>query len=152
MTKILGRDDLLSGNHFHKELIEVPELEGSIYLRELYSPQVISFNKRIKDMIGEDKTKKVDLENSIELMALAVSLSACDENGNLLFNEQDITKLTENRLGMLLRLSTKVFEISDLDLNVINGLKSEVAANLKNDRTTSLSSSLPRNSTKRKRK
>jgi hypothetical protein len=150
--KILGRDDLLSGNHLKRELVPVPELDGSIYLREFSTPQVIAFNRRIKDLQSSVEDNQITFDTSIELMALAISLSACDESGQLLFSEEDVNQLLQNKLNVLLTLSTKALAMSGLDLSVVNGLTSEVAANLKKARTNSLSSTLPENSKRRKRK
>ena len=149
-TKILGRDDLLSGNHLKRELIEVPELDGSIYIRELSTPQIITFNKRIKELsaLGNE----VGFDTSLELMALALSLSACDEDGQLLFTENDVSELLNNKIAVLMTLSTKALVMSGLDLAIANGLTSEVAANLKNEKMTSSVSTSPVNSKRRKRK
>lgn len=149
-NKVLGRDDLLSGNHLKKELVPVPELEGSIYIRELSTPQIITFNRRIKELSADNK--EVGFDTSLELMALAVSLSACDGDGQLLFTEDDVNQLLQNKIAVLMSLSTKALTISGLDLAIANGLTSEVAANLKKGRMTSSASTLPVNSKRRKRK
>ena len=148
--KVLGRDDLLSGNHLKRELVPVPELEGSIYIRELSTPQIITFNKRIKELSADNK--EVEFDTSLELMALALSLSACDENGQLLFTEDDVNQLLNNKIAVLMTLSTKTLVMSGLDLSIANGLTSEVAANLKKGKMISSASTLPVNSKRRKRK
>lgn len=129
MTKILGRNDLL-GNHLKRELVEVPELDGSLYLRELSTSQILAFNARVEKLRSEGH-QEVTPEVSVSLMALLLSFSACDEDGNLLFTEADAGKLVDNNISTLTSLSTKVMEISGLN---------EVAANLPNALTTSSSS------------
>jgi len=144
MSKILSRDDLLSGNHLKKELVEVPELDGSVWLRELSTSQLLAFNSRVEELRGDGK--EVNAENSIKLMALIVSYSVCGEDGVLLFTEEDATKLVENKISTLTILSTRILELSGLNLNM-----QEVTANLKKA-TTSLSSNSVKNSRKRSRK
>jgi hypothetical protein len=121
--KMLGRDDFLN---FEKELVEVPELEGSVYIRDLGGKSLLKYKERI------DELSKINLEldvyNSIEIMSLLVSLTACDENDNLIFTEDDVKKLSEKNLFVLMRLSTKALEVSGMSQNVIN----EVTSKLKN--------------------
>ena len=143
--KILGRDDLLKGSNLKRELVEVPELNGSLYIRELSTAQLLTFNARIEALKGE-KTE-VDFEASVNLMALIVSFSACDETGNLLFTEADAAKLAENRIKVLGLLSTKALHLSGMDINI-----AEATNNLKNAPQTSSSGNSVRNSRKRSRK
>lgn len=148
--KVLGRDELLSGKSIKRELVPVPELDGEMWMRDL-GTGVLIFNNRIKDL-RDSGQKETTPEISLELMALLVSLSACDESGALLFSEEDVKALTNNNVGMLSRLGTKALELSGLKLGALSELTSEVAENLPNALTTSLSSNLPTNSRKRKRK
>ncbi|HEY6020148.1 MAG TPA: hypothetical protein VIY48_09675 [Candidatus Paceibacterota bacterium] len=150
--KLLGRDEFLNGQSLNLELVEVPELQGSIYMRELGTPGVMKFNSRVKELQGGDEKKEIDFESSIELMALSVSLSACDEKGVFLFSESDVKQLTNNNLAMLLRLATKAMNISGLGMNTIGELTSGVAANLPKDPKNSSPTNSPKNSRKRKRK
>ena len=143
--KILGRDDLLSGNHLKRELIEVPELDGSIWLKELSTPQLLLFRSTAESY--SDERGHINVENDIKLMTLALSLSACDADGNLLFTEQDVIQLMNNKLNVLATLGAKVLELSGMDIDV-----NEVTANLKKVNQKSSSSTLRENSIKRRRK
>lgn len=144
VTKILGRDDLLTPRNLRRELVEVPELNGSLYLRELSTSQLLAFNARVDEL--RDEKEHINPENSIKLMTLVLSFSACDEDGALLLTEQDAAALMDSKIDMLTRLSTKAFELSGMDLGI-----GEVTANLKKAPPSS-SSDLPTNSRKRKRK
>jgi hypothetical protein len=120
MSKLLGRDDFLSDRKFKRELVDVPELGGQVYLRELSTRQLLEYNGRIETL--KEKNPKLTAETSVELMCMLIAMSACDEAGVLLFTEADVVGLSESRLEMIARLSTQVLNIS--------GVSSEVSSNL----------------------
>ena len=147
-TKILTRDDFLSASKSLKlEFIEeVPGLDGSVYMREMSEGQRLAYSGRIEELRKEGR--KITAHNSIELMALLVSMTVCDKDGNPLFAEEDIRALADNKLEALVFLSKKAMEVAGVDMVAIN----EVAANLKNARTSSSTTSSLKNSRKRSRK
>lgn len=125
--KILGRNDFLSVTDNRKrELVPVPSLGGSVFIGELFGEQIVIFNERIRQL-KERGLKEVTPETSISLMALLVSMSACDEGGEPLFTEADVTRLARSNVADLLTLSTKAMEISGLGSRAIE----EVKENLK---------------------
>jgi hypothetical protein len=132
MGKVLSRTDFLeAGSHRKTELVEVPELGGSVYLRELSTGQLLEYNSRVDGFrsTGNELTPAA----SLELMSLLISLSACGEDGSLLFTEADVKALSDNSIGVLIRLSTKALEVSGLG----KGIAEEVADNLKKAQTDS---------------
>ena len=136
-AKVLSRADFLSASkNLKRDLVEVPELGGAVYLRELNASQLIAFNERLTALQLKGK-KKVTFSTSLELMALLISMSACDEEGNLLFTEADVKTLADNSPNLLLELSIKAAETSGMNSKAIQ----EVAANLKK----ATSGSLPTN-------
>ena len=153
MAKILGRDDLLSSNYLKRELVEFPDLGVSVYMREFSSAQVLQFNARIKEY-RQNGIKETTPEIDLDLMTFAISLSACDENGNLLFSSEEEAKQLKDSFGITLidALSTKALDISGVNKNVTAALSTEVADNLPNDPTKSLSVNSHRNSRKRTKK
>jgi len=153
MAKILGRDDLLSNNYLKRELIEFPDLGVSVYMREFSSSQVLQFNARIQQY-RKDGIKETTPEIDLDLMTFAISLSACDENGDLLFSSEEEAKKLKDTFGLTLIdvLSTKALSISGLNKNVTAALSSEVADDLPNDPTKSSSVNSHRSSRKRAKK
>jgi len=153
MAKILGRDDLLSSNYLKRELVEFPDLGVSVYMREFSSAQVLQFNARIKEY-RQNGIKETTPEIDLDLMTFAISLSACDENGNLLFSSEEEAKQLKDSFGITLidALSTKALDISGVNKNVTAALSTEVADNLPNDPTKSSPASLRRSSRKRGKK
>lgn len=131
-TKILSKGDFFA---FKKELVEVPELDGSVYVKELGGKSLLTYRERIEDL--QKVSSELDEKNSLELMALLVSLTACDEEGDLIFSETDVKKLADTHIGVLLRLSTKALEVSGMGKAVID----EVADNLKNAQADSSTTS-----------
>ena len=144
MGKVLGRADLLLGNHLKKELVDVPELDGALWLRELTTSQLLSWNERIEQLRGDGK--EINARNSIQLMALMVSYSVVDGDGQLLFTEDDAAQLAENKISTLTLLSTKALELSGMNINL-----DEVTNSLKKA-PTYLPSDSHKNSRKRSRK
>jgi hypothetical protein len=134
-VKILGRSDFLAVTANRKrELVPVPELGGSVYIGELFTGQVVEFNERIRAM--KDNGKDVSPATSIELMALLVSMTACDEHGEQLFTEADVMNLTKANVSTLMTLSVKAVEVSGMNNAAIEEVKGQLKKALSADSLT----------------
>jgi len=134
--KVLSRADFLATSaNLKRELMDVPELDGSVYVRELSAKQVLEFNDRIKKL--QTDNPEVTPGVSIDLMALLISMTACDSGGDLLFTESDVRALAEGNINVLINLSAKAMEVSGLN----NAAVEEVTAQLKKTEIDSLVSS-----------
>lgn len=125
MKKYLNRESFLtSSTNLKREKVELEE--GTVYVRELSGRALLEYNEKIEEL------KKVNPElttsNSLELIALLVSKSACDEKGNLLFNKDDVEALMNNSMSTLKTLAEKAMEVSGLSQSKID----EVNKQLKN--------------------
>ncbi len=149
MTKVLGKDDLLKAN-LKRELVPVPELGASLWMQEMTAEHVIEFKKHI-DTLRKNGQKESTLEQDVEIMTMVISFSACDENGTLLFTQDEAKGLTKNNLNVLMDLGNKALEISGVKIES-QGFASEVTDNLPKAQPTSLSVTSPANSRKRVRK
>ena len=149
MTKVLGKSDLL-GQNLKRELVYVPALDASLWMQQMNAGHTIEFKKYI-DQYRTDGKKETSLEQDIEIMTLVISFSACDEEGNLLFTQEEAKGLTKNNLNVLLFLGNKALTISGLNVGA-NGFGSEVADNLPNDLRKSSSATLRVSSRKRGKK
>ena len=148
MTKILGRDDLLSDDNLKRELVIVPQLDASLWMREMSGDHVIEFKKYI-EKLKANGIAETTFEQDIEIMKMVIAFSACDENGNLLFSSAEEAKgLSKNNLNVLMDLGNKALEISGVKMNGA-GLTTEVADNLPNDQTKSLLENSHKSSRKR---
>ncbi len=125
-TKVLSRTAFLKAvNKFKRELVELPELGGAVYVSELDGAGLLSFNERVNELKLKGK-KKISHSTSIEMMAYLVSLSVCDENGERLFTEKDAKILARTNLIALLALSTKAMELSGMNSAAVNEVKSQL--------------------------
>jgi len=150
MTKILGKADLLQGENLRRELVTVPDLDASIWMRQMSAVQVIEFKKYIDGLKSEGVTETT-LEQNLEIMAFVISLSACDEKGELLFTPDEAKDLTRNNLNTLTYLGSKALEISKVVIGG-NGFTGEATNTLPNDPKMYSSPNSPANSKKRARK
>jgi hypothetical protein len=136
MSKLLSRDDLLGGSHLKRERLDVPELGGYIFIRELTAEQTIAFNSQITEW-RKDGSKEITAEMSFILMNMVAVFSICDEDGKQIFQADDHPAIPIETLSTIAK---KALSLSGMRDDVADGLSSEVAANLKNDLTTSLPS------------
>lgn len=150
MTKVLGKADLLLGENLKRELVEVSELGASIWMRQMSAIEVIEFKEYIDGVKAEGITQTT-LKQDIEIMAFVISLSACDESGDLLFTADEAKKLTRNNINVLTFLGNKALEMSKIKMGD-NGFVGEATKTLPNDKATSSLPNSPANSRKRKRK
>lgn len=124
--KVLSRADFLSTSaNLKRELVDVDELGGSVYLRELSAKQILIYNERIQKLQADNPN--LSPSNSVDLMAILVSMTACDSEGALLFTESDVQALAENNLNLLITLSAKALEVSGMNTSAVD----EVTENLK---------------------
>lgn len=124
--KVLDRDMFLqAGANLKRELVTI-EGFGSVYVRELGGKSLLVYNEKIEDL--QKINPEITPASSVELMALLVSLTACDENGRLLFTAEDVAVLSDNSINVLMTLSQAALRISGVPMNAIE----EVAANLGN--------------------
>lgn len=124
--KVLSRADFLSASaNLKRELVEVEELGGAVFLRELSAKQILEYNERIRKLQTDDSS--LTPSSSVDLMAALISMTACDEDGALLFTESDVQALAENNLNLLITLSAKALEVSGMN----NAAVDEVTDQLK---------------------
>jgi len=150
MTKILGKNDLLLGENLRRELVEVPDLDASIWMRQMSAVEVIEFKKYIDAMKSEGVTE-TSIEQDVEIMSFIISLSACDENGELLFTPEEAKGLTRNNINVLTYLGDKALKLSRVTMGA-NGFAGEATNTLPNAPKMSSLPNSPANSRKRARK
>lgn len=99
----LDRNAILSAADIKKELVDVPEWGGSVWVRGMNGAERDKFESSIVEMRG--KKSVTDLAN---VRAKLASLTICDEAGKRLFTQADITALSEKSASALQR----VFEVA----------------------------------------
>lgn len=100
---ILGRDQILSAQDLEKELVEVKEWGGAVYVRALTGTERDAFEASMVDQRGKSRT--INLKN---LRARLCALTICDEEGNRLFSDADVEELGKKSAAAL----TRVFEVA----------------------------------------
>lgn len=123
--KVLSRADFLSASaNLKRELVEVPELGGAVFLRELSAKQILEYNEQIRKLQADDSS--LTPSSSVDLMAALISMTACDEDGALLFTESDVQALAENNLNLLITLSAKALEVSGMNTAAVDAVTDEL--------------------------
>lgn len=87
---VLDRAGFLNAaRNFRRELVEVPEFGGRVWVREFTVSECDRFGDLSARIEAEKDAKRRDLLVR-NRMALVVAWCACDENGSPMFNEDDI--------------------------------------------------------------
>ena len=106
---MLNRDAILNADDLPRELIEVPEWGGSVYVRTLRGNERDNFEQSI---VG--KKQKTSLDN---VRARFAVLTICDESGKRLFSDADAKALGDKSAAAL----DRVFAVSQR----LNGFSQE---------------------------
>lgn len=85
---ILSKDDILRAEDLPRELVDVPEWGGAVMVRGLSASERDAFEASIVELRGKDR--RIHLEN---IRAKLASLTICDEQGNRLFSDSEVTAL-----------------------------------------------------------
>lgn len=116
--KMMTRDSFLSKKKLVKEFVELGEF--GMYIQEMTGDVIESIAKKAN---GETRP------SNVESMALIIALSACDEDGNALFTEEDVPMIVKNNsIATLVALSDVAVRVSKLSSSAID----EAKRNLKN--------------------
>ena len=111
---ILSRQDILDADDILKELVEVPEWGGAVYVKGLSGAARGKYEASIIAVHG-NKTI-TDVEGMRYKMA---AITICDEDGKLLFSDKDIKALAEKSAAALQRIfdvAKRLSKISDEDV------------------------------------
>jgi len=106
---ILTRDAILKAEDLPRELIEVPEWGGSLYIRALTGTERDAFEASVVEQRG--KSTKMNLRN---IRAKLVALTVVNEDGERLFSDADIKLLGGKSAAVLDRLFEVAQKLSGL--------------------------------------
>lgn len=96
---ILSQDQILNADDAKRELVEVPEWGGSVYVRTLKAKDRDSYESSI---IGDDG--KFDIKKYANATARLAALCMCDETGKRIFDDAKIGALGEKSAEALHRV------------------------------------------------
>lgn len=112
------------------EFCELPSLGGGVWIRALSGRAIAVYNDRIKSL-GKDR--EIDFDTSLSLMALMISLTVVDADGNLMFTEEEALALADGDIENMLSMTEMAMQLSGMDAQSI----AEVRNKLKNKQTSS---------------
>lgn len=87
----LTRDEILNRDDSKRERVDVPEWGGSIYVRTMTGSQ-------------RDYAETAFEKDRRKFRGYVAAMTVCDENGELLFKETDITALSQKSASALDRV------------------------------------------------
>jgi len=106
---LLTRDAILDKKDLPRELVNVPEWGGDVYVRALGGEERDKFEMSIIEVKGN--SQKVNMEN---MRAKLCALTICDEDGNLIFSDADVRELGKKSAAALTRIFVVAQRLSRL--------------------------------------
>ncbi len=94
---MLSKDEILKADDLVKELVDVPEWSGSVYVRTMSGAEREKFEDTSKRFKGKTLS-------SLEYLVSLLVSCLCDDKGKLLFTEADIKPLTGKNTTIIMRL------------------------------------------------
>lgn len=106
---VLTRDAILRADDLPRELVDVPEWGGEVYVRSLTGAERDRFEASMIEQRG--KSQHVNMAN---IRAKLASLTICDENGARLFGDEDVKALAGKSAAALNRVFDAARKLSGL--------------------------------------
>lgn len=128
---LLNKEAILAADDVQFEDVEVPEWGGTVRVRGMTGKDRDQYELWYAQQ-NQKKGEKLTLEN---IRAKLVSMTAIDEQGNLLFTEKDVAALG-NKNGMVL---DKVFQVA----RKLNGMGADTEEELEKNSGNSISDDSP---------
>lgn len=122
---------IMAANDIAVKEIEVPEWDGTIYIRQLTRAQQDDYLKRqMGTRMKQDmkaKSQEIDLSNFYGHDSFLVVSGACDESGKPLFSAKDIEALKNKNGAVIGRIAKEILIFSEMveDDKVARGVTSE---------------------------
>ena len=124
---MLNRDSIINRKDFGLKEVDVPEWDGSVFLRKWSGKDRSLFLSKSVDL--SDDNPKVNWDTMFGNQVLAVAMSLCDENGEKLFST------TQEDLDILATKNGNVIQTLYEEALILNGLAKksleDAAKNLK---------------------
>ena len=121
---LLNRESILQADDLPKELVDVPEWGGSVYVRSLTGAERDRFESSMIKQRG--KNQQMNLDN---IRAKLAVLTVCDEEGKRIFSSADIDELSKKSAAALDRIFAVARRLSGLGEDDVK----ELAEGLKDD-------------------
>lgn len=108
-TVFLNREAILAAEDLPRELVEVPEWGGAVYVRALTGAERDQFEASIVEQRGRDV--RMNMRN---IRAKLVALTVVDEDGQRIFTDDDVAALGGKSAAALDRLFAVAQRLSGL--------------------------------------
>lgn len=108
-TVFLNREAILAAEDLPRELVEVPEWGGAVYVRALTGAERDQFEASIVEQRGRDM--RMNMRN---IRAKLVALTVVDEDGQRIFTDDDVAALGGKSAAALDRLFAVAQRLSGL--------------------------------------
>lgn len=128
MDKLLTRDQILEAEDLEQEVVEVPEWGGSVLVRGMTGIERDAFESSL--VKGKGKNASVNMQN---IRAKLVAASVVDQDGQKLFNDQDVHALGKKSAAAL----DRVFAVAQRLSGVTKQDVEDLAKNLPDDQSDS---------------
>ena len=106
---ILTKEIILKADDLKKELVNVPEWGGDVYVRGMTGADRDKFEASIVQTRGKDQTL-----NMVNIRAKLASMTICDEKGNRIFTETDVKDLSNKSAHALQRIFVVAQKLSGI--------------------------------------
>jgi len=121
---LLTRETILAADDLGRELVNVPEWGGDVYVRGLTGKERDAFEAGMIDQRGKSQT--VNLQN---IRAKLAGLSICDESGKRIFTDADLAALAGKSAVALNRVFEVARRLSGLGDDDVKELAKELEEN-----------------------
>lgn len=107
---MLSREQILSADDRKTEDVQVPEWGGTVRVRALSGAERDAYEAGLVQL-RSDGSRRLTMQNA---RARLVSLSLCDEQGNRLFSDADVSELGDKSAAALERVFNVASRLSGL--------------------------------------
>lgn len=124
---LLSREQILEAQDLEKELVEVPEWGGAVYVRALTGTERDAFEQSMVETRTVRKGRKQETVREMRLQNLRARLCAltiCDEDGTRLFNDSDVHALgrkSASALNRVFEVAQRLSGLTDEDVEELAG-------------------------------
>lgn len=92
--------------------LEIPELEGEVYIKSLPLAERLEYEKSIAEQTSDDSDAQADSKYNITPHILTFIYHVCDEKGKLLFTQDDIEALSGLPYAIFRKVNEAVVEMT----------------------------------------
>ena len=110
--KLLNRDAILQAQDLDRELVEVPEWGGAVYVRAMTGTERDAYERRMVTVRGDKPG--VNLDGLVNMRAWVAATCIVDEKGERIFSEKDVRALGRKSAAALDRIYAVAMRLSGL--------------------------------------